>query len=83
MLVTGVPASGGWAANSLVALIEDIWRSAPLFRVTRLDSELALPFSLSALSNALRSKGLLHASLSKSMNNPGELMEKSPHTLQV
>ena len=83
MLVTGMPARGIWAPDSLVALMDDIWRSAPLLRVTRLDSELALPFRLSALSKGLRSKGLLHVSLSVGIACKGERLERSSHTMQL
>ena len=72
MLMTGVPAPGFWAPDSLVALMDDIWRSAPLLRVTRLDSEPALLFRLSALSKGLCSKGLLHVSLSVTIVCQGE-----------
>lgn len=77
MLVTGVPASGFWAPDSLVALVDDIWRPSPLLRVTRLDSEPALPFRLSALSKGLRSKGLLHVSLSLRIACKGEQLERN------
>ena len=77
LLMTGVPAAGFWASDSPVALMDDIWRSTPLLRVTRLDSEPALPFRLSALSKGLCSKGLLRVRPSLRNACQGEQLERN------